>query len=223
MVDLAGARLVSVMTRAPSSGGKTRLFSSLGIPPDRRLLEALLLDTVGQALSTGAAVVVAVTPARACDEVRPLLRESLGGDVDVIAQAGGDLGARMRATMADLFAHGAGAVALIGSDLPHIDPSAIEEAFALLETDRDAVVLGPAADGGYYLVAATQLPPVFEGIAWGTPRVLEQTIEAASAQRLQVRFVSGLEDVDSLDGLRRAIGSGRAHRTAAWAEAALRP
>ncbi|MBM3819567.1 MAG: DUF2064 domain-containing protein [Acidimicrobiia bacterium] len=221
MVELAGARLVAVMTRAPSSGGKTRLFSSLGIPPDRRLLEALLLDTVEHAASTDATVVVAVTPASALDEVRALLRASLGRDLDVVAQPDGDLGERMRVTMASLFGRGGRAVAVIGSDLPHLDPSAIDGAFGLLESERDAVVLGPAADGGYYLVAATRAPDIFVGIEWSTPRVLAQTVAAAAAQHVTVRLVAALEDADSAGGLRRAIASGRAPRTAAWAQSAL--
>jgi rSAM/selenodomain-associated transferase 1 len=221
MVDLADARVVAVLTRAPSSGGKTRLFSALGVAPDRRLLEALLLDTVAQAAASGAAVVAAVTPAVACDEVRALLRQSIDRDVDVVAQPDGDLGERMRATMAQLFARGAAAVALIGSDLPHIDASAIRAAFDVLDGGRDAVVLGPAADGGYYLIAATRAPDIFDGVEWSTPRVLDQTVESARSRGIPVHLVAPLEDVDDAEGLRRAVASGRAHRTAAWAQSAM--
>jgi hypothetical protein len=63
MVDLAGARVLAVLTRAPSSGGKSRLFASLGIPTDPRLLEALLLDTISGASAPGVRIVIAVTPA----------------------------------------------------------------------------------------------------------------------------------------------------------------
>src|SRR5688572_25710715 len=111
MVDLRAAAVVAVLTRAPQSGGKTRLFASLGIPYDPALAAALLLDTIEGISSPGIRRVVAVTPASACDDVRLLIaeaaRESAESnsfrDIDVIAQPDGDLGARMRGTMAALF------------------------------------------------------------------------------------------------------------------------
>ena len=68
-----------MLTRAPSSGGKTRLFTSLGIPSDPALLTALLLDTLDGAAAPGVRRVVAVTPPDACDD----LRRSIGG-VEVV-------------------------------------------------------------------------------------------------------------------------------------------
>ena len=211
MVDAAGAHALAVLTRAPSSGGKSRLFAELGSPSDPRLLEALLLDTIAAA-PPGVRVVAVVTPASACDEVR-----TLAGAIDVMPQGEGDLGARMRAAMAALFAQGARAVALIGSDLPHIAPAVISDAFETLERDPDALVLGPAADGGYYLIAARQVPDVFTGIEWGSDRVLEQTRQAAVATGLKVRLLNEMTDVDTAVALRRiCAGPAAPPRTAAW-------
>ncbi len=221
MVELAGTRVLAVLTRAPSAGGKTRLFAGLGVPPDPRLLSALLLDTIDGAAASGVSIVVAVTPASACDEVRALLRDSQAPHADVIAQPDGDLGERMRATMAALFARGASAVALIGSDLPHIDGASIVEALAALADDPAAVILGPARDGGYYLIAATRVPDVFDPIEWGTSRVLEQTSGLAADRGLPIRLIATLDDVDGVDGLRRAAAGGRAPRTLAWIRATL--
>ena len=220
MVELAGERVLAVLTRAPSAGGKTRLFAGLGVPPDPRLLEALLLDTLEGAAASGVPIVVAVTPAAACDDVRALLLDSQARHAEVIAQPDGDLGERMRATMAALFARGAAAVALIGSDLPHIGGAPVEAAFEALSAAPDAIVLGPAGDGGYYLIAAARVPDVFEAIDWGTSRVLEQTRRAAADRGLPVRFVSTLDDVDSADDLRRVAAGGRAPRTAGWIRSA---
>ena len=234
MVDAAAAPVLAVLTRAPSSGGKTRLFASLGLPPDPALLTALLLDTLDGAAVPGVRRIVAVTPASACDEVRAIVGGAIGRgvraagggpvgnaghDIVVIAQVDGDLGARMRATIAALFAQGATMVALVGSDLPHLAAGTIATAFAILSTDPDALVLGPAADGGYYLIAARRVPDVFVGIEWGSPRVLAQTERAAIAQRFRVQRLATLDDVDSADGLRAAARSGRAPRTAAWVSA----
>jgi len=226
MVGAADAPVLAVLTRAPSSGGKSRLFASLGVPPDPRLLAALLLDTLDGAAVPGVRRVVAVTPGSACDEIRELLgrlppspREPGAmpdGDVEVMAQPDGDLGERMRATMTSLVARGAPAVALIGSDVPHIAAATIAEAFALVMRDPDALVLGPAADGGYYLVAAQRVPDVFSGIEWGSGHVLAQTEHAAAVRALRVHRLATLADVDTAGDLRRAARSGRAPRTAAW-------
>jgi rSAM/selenodomain-associated transferase 1 len=211
MVDAADPPVLAVLTRAPSSGGKTRLFASLGLPSDPALLDALLLDTLDGAAAPGVRRVVAVTPAGGCDEVRRIV-----GNVGVMPQPDGNLGQRMRALMAALFAGGAPAVALIGSDLPHLTPAVIAEAFALASRHPDALVLGPAADGGYYLIAAQRLPDVFSGIDWGSARVRLQTEQAAAANGLRVHHLQTMSDVDSVDDLRRAAASGRARRTAAW-------
>ncbi len=214
MVDAADALVLVVLTRAPSSRGKTRLFASLGVPPDPSLLTALLLDTLDGAAVPGVQRVVAVTPASACDAVREIV-----GDVEVIAQPEGDLGERMRATMTALFARGARAVVLIGSDVPNIAAATIADACALVDKAPDALVLGPATDGGYYLVAARRVPDVFSGITWGSAQVLAQTERAAAAGRFHVYHLPTLADVDTAEDLRGAVRSGLAPRTAAWLDA----
>ena len=213
MVDPAGA-ILAILTRAPSSGGKTRLFQTLNMRPDSELLRCLLLDTLDGTALPGLRRVIAVTPGRACDEVRQMV-----GAIDAIVmpQADGDLGARMQATMATMFQGGATAVALIGSDVPHIAPATIAEAFDVLGRDREALVLGPATDGGYYLIGARRVPPVFTGVEWGSGRVLARTVEAAAAAGFRVHELSQLSDVDTADDLRRAISTGRATRSAEWA------
>ena len=218
MVDAADAPVLAVLTRAPSSRGKTRLFASLGLTPDSSLLTALLLDTLDGAAVPGVRRVVAVTPASACDEVREIVGDT-AGDVEVIAQPDGDLGERMRATMTALFARGASAVALVGSDIPHIAAATVAEACALVLGDPDALVLGPSADGGYYLIAAQRLPDVFSGITWGSGHVRAQTERAATAHQLRVHLLATLADVDTAEDLRGASRSGRAPRTAAWVSA----
>jgi rSAM/selenodomain-associated transferase 1 len=220
MVDVANADAVAVLTRAPSSGGKSRLFAALGRPPDPDLLAALLLDTIDGVTMPGVRVVVAVTPVDACEEVARLITglptdAAHAGmrDIHVVGQPDGDLGDRMRGTMARLLDAGARAVAVVGSDLPSITREPVRAAFDLLAHDRDLLVLGPALDGGYYLIAATRVPRVFETIVWGGPDVLEQTASAAARAGMRVHFVEPVADVDTLDDLRRVAGSSR---TAAW-------
>ncbi len=215
MVDVGKTDTVAVLTRAPSAGGKTRLFAALGRAPDEDLLAALLLDTLDALSKLDTRIVVAVTPAAACDGVRrlvaPLERDTR--PIEVIAQPEGDLGQRMRGTMARLLEEGAPAVAIVGSDLPSLTGVPVRAAFDRLRRDPHALVLGPALDGGYYLIAATRVPPVFDGIAWGGSDVLDRTRAAAERAGWPIRFVETLRDVDSPEDLRHVS---RSSRTMAW-------
>lgn len=211
MVGVPGPAVVAVLTRAPSRGGKSRLFAELGRPPDAALLSALLLDTLDGVHLPGMTRVVFVDPADACDEVRAIVPR----DVDVRAQAEGSLGERMRNAMASLFDEGATIVVLVGSDLPDITPERIETAVAHLKRDPGALVLGPAHDGGYYLIASTTIPNVFDDVEWGSPRVLEQTRSSAERSGQRVELIDSLRDVDTLEDLRSVV----APRTRAWLRA----
>jgi uncharacterized protein len=209
MVDVAGARVVAILTRAPSAGGKSRLFAALGRPSDPALLRALLLDTLDGASVPDVARVILVEPAAACDEVR-----RIAPHVDVRPQTTGSLGVRMQSAMRDLFDRGAAAVAIVGSDLPDLEPRLVADAFSALDADPSLLVLGPARDGGYYLIAATRTPDVFDGIDWGGTQVLEQTRTAAADRGWRVRLLAPMDDVDVPEVLTRVT----ARRTASWVE-----
>jgi rSAM/selenodomain-associated transferase 1 len=214
VVVVAGAPVAAILTRAPSAGGKSRLFGALGRPPDPALLEALLLDTLDGAHVPGVTRLVAVEPADACDAVRALVP----ADVSVIPQPRGTLGERMAAVMQSAFDGGAVAVAVLGSDLPDLQPALVARAFETLAADPDSLVIGPALDGGYYLIAATKVPDLFDAIEWGTERVLAQTLAAAERSAMPVRLLSSLSDIDVPDDLRRSRG----RRTSAWSRVNLR-
>lgn len=207
MVDLAGARVVAILTRAPSAGGKSRLFTALGRPVDPALLRALLLDTLEGADAPGVARAIAVEPLQACGEV-----QRLAPGLEVVPQSPGTLGTRMASAMRHFFDRGAAAVALVGSDLPDLQTRVIADAFAALDAEPSALVLGPAGDGGYYLIGSTTVPPVFDGIAWGSARVLEQTRAAAERAGWPVHLLEPMNDVDTPSELVRVARG----RTAAW-------
>jgi rSAM/selenodomain-associated transferase 1 len=208
MVGESGPIVVAVLTRAPSRGGKSRLFAALGRPPDPALLSALLLDTLDGVQLAGTTRIVFVDPPDACDDVRVLVP----GDVRVRPQRAGSLGERMHSAMDQLFAEGASIVVLVGSDLPDITPSPIASALSILRDDPTSLVLGPARDGGYYLIAAAKTPNVFDGIAWGSPRVLEQTKAVAERHGQRVQLIEALRDVDTPEDLLCV----KAFRTRAW-------
>jgi rSAM/selenodomain-associated transferase 1 len=130
------------------------------------------------------------------EEAEPTLREWLGGERELRPQRGGDLGARMDAAFRSAFQQGHELVVLAGSDVPDLDPETIDRAFQALD-GRD-VVVGPATDGGYYLIGLhgpqTEL---FLGIDWGTERVLRQTIQMSSTLGLSIEQLQPLEDMDT--------------------------
>jgi uncharacterized protein len=117
-------------------------------------------------------------------------------------QATGDLGDRMTAAFAEVFARGTTRAVLIGSDIPRLSSFHVRQALAALESHD--LVLGPAHDGGYYLVGlARLLPELFTAIPWSTSGVLATTLERARALGLRVSQLEELTDLDTLEDLRR--------------------
>jgi rSAM/selenodomain-associated transferase 1 len=204
MVDLQGENIVAILTRAPSAGGKTRLFRDLGCAPDPELLAAFLLDTLDAVATPGARCVACFSPPDAEREMRTLVPAG----VHLVPQRGGDLGERMRFVFDDLFARGAASVVLVGSDLPDLNPSVVPAAFRILGERPHAVVLGPARDGGYYLVAATRTPTLlFTDVPWSTSNVLAATERRGHAAGMEIVKVAVGRDVDTVHDLRALIGS----------------
>lgn len=116
------------------------------------------------------------------------------------SQPAGDLGERMSTAFAAAFATGAGRVAIIGTDCPGLRASHLTQAFAALETAD--VVLGPATDGGYYLLALRQpQPALFANKTWSTASVLIDTLADARTLGLRVALLPELRDVDNAEDL----------------------
>ncbi|WP_017730548.1 TIGR04282 family arsenosugar biosynthesis glycosyltransferase [Nafulsella turpanensis] len=117
------------------------------------------------------------------------------GNFSLSLQRGHDLGFRMEQAFEEQFARGAGKVCIIGSDTFEITPSIIQQAFNALE--HKDVVLGPAQDGGYYLLGMKELQPeFFRNKAWSTESVLEQTLEDAQRLQLTYHLLPLLNDID---------------------------
>lgn len=192
---------VGVMARAPSAPGKTRLAADLPESRLRALREALLADTLTVICSVARVQpFVFVTPDDAGDEMLPYLPR----EVPVRAQRGDDLGARMRNALAELIdVEQFDAAILVGTDTPLITAEHIDEAITLLRT-RGGVVLGPADDGGYYLIGMTRVfPELFAGIEWGSDSVLMDTMRTAERRRIDVCLIRGAYDIDTIEDLRR--------------------
>lgn len=117
-----------------------------------------------------------------------------------VAQPEVGLGARMATALAAAIAR-SGRGLVIGSDSPTLGPELLSLAAAAL--DEADVVLGPSADGGYYLVGMRgAVAPIFEGVRWSTHHVLEDTLALAGEAGLQPRLLAPWYDVDTPDDLR---------------------
>src|SRR5205807_3280651 len=118
------------------------------------------------------------------------------GRYDLARQRNGDLGQRMAGFFTEQLEDGAARVVLVGTDSPSLPASFVQQAFH--ELDSADVVLGPAADGGYYLIGcAGRVPPVFDGVAWGEPRVLLETVARLPAD-YRLALLPPWYDVDTL-------------------------
>jgi rSAM/selenodomain-associated transferase 1 len=205
-----------VMARAPSDiRGKSRLLRD--IPGNHiELRRGILLDTLEVAARLRRAdLFVAFEPADALSEFERLT----AGAATLIAQCGDTLGDRMHNVFAHLFASGYASVVMIGSDLPTLPCSYIDQAFERLRDRHNAVAIGPATDGGYYLIGLRALSSeLFASIPWSTPDVLASTLRAAKKLGLSVALTPEWYDVDGVNDLRRVIKEGAgAVRTREWA------
>jgi len=118
------------------------------------------------------------------------------------AQNGVDLGRRMARSVDDAIADRCARVVIVGTDSPTLPTRIVEEAFEAL--GRVDVVLGPAEDGGYYLVGCTRpLPEIFQNISWGTGAVLKETRERLVRASIPFELLPPWYDVDTPSDLER--------------------
>jgi rSAM/selenodomain-associated transferase 1 len=130
----------------------------------------------------------------------------LGTQYQFLPQEGTGLGERMRSCFERVFSLGFHRAVLIGSDSPDLPGEYLRDAFTVLQTQE--VVLGPAVDGGYYLIGfrnTTFTPSVFEAIHWSTPSVLAETIEKIKKANCTVRLLPSWSDVDTINDLRNLV------------------
>lgn len=186
---------MAIFARTPEPGRvKSRLIPVLRAREAAELYEALLLDTVEVAESC-ARTVVAFTPSGG----RRVLERLLGGHRRFLPQGPGDLGERLSRVFDVLCAGGRPAL-IVGSDCPGLTADLIRTAAEqLLHAD---VVIGPALDGGYYLIGLRRPhPELFHDIPWSTGSVLEATTSRAREAGLEVQLLEAARDLDTPEDL----------------------
>lgn len=120
--------------------------------------------------------------------------------VHKVVQSGNDLGEKMKSAFVQLFKTGYKRITIIGTDCPGITANILEGAFSKL--NNSDVVIGPANDGGYYLLGIKEMYNyLFEKIAWSTSAVLHSTIERCKTNNLSYCLLTALSDVDEEEDL----------------------
>jgi len=202
---MSGSRALLVFAKTPKPGKvKTRLLAAVSAGVAAALHEACIADTLRL-----------VQKMRGCDafvfaaggtSYFPRLMKKLGRDahVRVLPQRGADLGARMENAFRKCFAMGYREVVVIGTDTPWMGVERVRRAFAELKAND--VVIGPAEDGGYYLLGTRKkmVAEIFRGIPWSTERVLALTLQRTLASKLRTKSLRRDFDLDRPEDLQRA-------------------
>ncbi|MCF8143412.1 MAG: TIGR04283 family arsenosugar biosynthesis glycosyltransferase [Deltaproteobacteria bacterium] len=200
----SGIPHILILARYPVPGRvKTRLVRALGPGGSARLHRRMTEHVAGVArgvrdaeeTGTGVEITICYTGASRRD-----FRTWLGMDFQYAPQGTGDLGARMARAFDRVFQKGAGPAVLVGTDVPGITSDILHQTLQALRGND--VVLGRAADGGYYLIGMrSPFPGVFDPIDWGTGRVYEQTRSRIRSLGLTCADLPVLQDVDRPEDL----------------------
>ncbi len=203
-IEQSTPRWLVMMTKYWQPGRvKTRLAASVGHPAAARLHRLFTHEITYRLAGCGDFRVVLASP----DHCVPRIANRFAAGWQPLPQGDGDLGQRIWRAIS-LPPHPA-KVVVIGADLPTLSPGEIERAYQAL--DRDRLVLGPAGDGGYYLIGmnrhsgSSRLATLFSDIAWGTGEVLQATLSRAEKLGLTTRLLDTRDDIDHWDDLVRLV------------------
>lgn len=193
-------RQISVFAKHWTPGlAKTRLAAAIGSERACEVYRAGL-ETLLARLSSAAVEVrcLVVTP----DDAVSAFQNLAPAGWEVVPQGDGDLGSRLAAHAAHAFSCGVSRLAILGADSPTLPLEHVDAAWQAL--DACPVALGPAEDGGYYLLGLSRPDlPIFDRIDWGTDRVLAQTLDHLRHAGVAWRLLPAWYDVDDATGLSR--------------------
>jgi rSAM/selenodomain-associated transferase 1 len=195
--------VLGIFAKHPQPGRvKTRLAADVGPDAAAALYAAFVADLLERFRDVGERRIIGYAPAESA------AREYFHAQADAYElwpQPEADLGDRIAAFFDHAFASGGERVVLIGSDSPTLPAGHVQAAFAALH-DHDCAI-GPATDGGYYLIALrSPCRELFAGISWGGPDVLRQTVERVAESRLSLALGPVWYDVDAVCDLQFLSG-----------------
>lgn len=187
-------KLILVFTRNPELGKvKTRLAATIGKQNALKIYVYLLTHTKNCISQVNASKRVLYSEAITLHDIwdNTLFEKDI--------QQGIDLGARMKNAFEKGFNDGFNKVVIVGSDLPTLESKDIEEAFLLL--DKNEVVIGPAEDGGYYLLGLKAISNgIFENKNWGTSTVLSDTL--INLANIKTALIQMKNDIDTIEDIK---------------------
>lgn len=192
-------RRLLIFIKEPVPGRvKTRLAAEIGADAACHVYRQCVERTLERLTELRDDITLCVEPAEASGRIQAWL----GSAWPVQPQRGATLGERLADATDRTFTEGVQRVVVIGTDSPWLDDTLVEKAFSAME--RADLVLGPAVDGGYYLVGlAKPAPGLFRGIPWSTSRVLDQMLANARTLGRAVSLLPEGYDIDRLADLQR--------------------
>jgi rSAM/selenodomain-associated transferase 1 len=195
--DVSRQQLI-IFVKAPRPGHvKTRIAEAIGPKAACDAYIEMVSVLVGN-LRSSSNVQVRYTPDEAHAEISRWIQPAWTS----VSQGQGDLGQRLVRAFQEAFNSGIERVLIIGSDSPDITADHIQSAFSALKTHD--LVLGPAEDGGYWLIGLrAEQPALFDNIPWSSGAVLEQTLARSKSAGLSTYLLCQLPDIDTADDLRR--------------------
>ena len=197
--EIAKQHLI-IFTRYPEPGKtKTRLIPALGTVGAANLQREMTEYTLSQVKQLQSICATSFEVRFAGGDLQ-LMQNWLGSDLLYQPQGEGDLGSRMARSLLSAFQSGAEKAMIIGTDCPGVNAQILANAEEQLH--QCDLVLGPAIDGGYYLIGLQRpVPELFTNIDWGTAQVLQQTVNIAQTLNLSVIYLSPLADIDRPEDL----------------------
>ena len=197
---MPSGKCILVFVKFPETGKvKARLSKDLDEDAVCSLYKIFVLDLLDTLKKGSYTFRVCFYPPEAEEKVA----DWLGRDLFYMPQAGKDLGERMKNAFIHVFSQGYSEVLLIGSDIPDLAGPVIDEAFDELKNSE--AVVGPAFDGGYYLIGFrkdTFLSEIFQGIHWGTDTVFARTMEIFNRNNYRIHVLTKWRDVDRIEDLK---------------------
>lgn len=205
---------VGLMCKPPRPGtSKTRLAAALGHDAAALLARAFLMDTASMlaraCISHDLVRKAYFRPADAAEEIAAII----GSDWPLAYCDAGDLGASMLEALEDLLRLAPAGAMIVGSDMPTLPERLIADAAACLRAgDERTAVIGPSADGGYYLIGirASAAAPLLEPMTWSTPGVLSETRRRADLNGIRLVEIGGWYDIDEAGDLDNLAGDAAA-------------
>ncbi len=200
--------LIFYVKRPEEGSVKTRLAQDIGSVHAVNLYRCFILDLIDTLKKLSQDVIICYSPKDAesffCSWLEEIFDSSFVHSFYYVPQSDGDLGTRMRDSFEQAFENGYERVVLIGSDSPDLAKEILEQAFVKLKSS-DAVI-GPATDGGYWLIGFNSkgfCSEVFEGISWSTQTVFAETMKKLKQNEKSVALMPKWIDIDNYDSLFR--------------------